>query len=124
MKLRIIVNVLLQQLSLELIYLDNFKITQTLDKEKHLNIVSYFDFLNKVKIKVGFYANTTKGKTSLHREFNGTEILRFLDTVELKDVYPKDVRTNKTAEELKEEDSIKRKRDKCKNFSKCSISFI
>jgi hypothetical protein len=54
MKLRIIVNVLLQQLSLELIYLDNFKITQTLDKEKNINIVSYFDFFNKVKIKVGF----------------------------------------------------------------------
>jgi hypothetical protein len=118
MKLRIIVNVLLQQLSLELIYLDNFKITQTLDKEKHLNIVSYFDFLNKVKIKVGFYANTTKGKTSLHREFNGTEILRFLDTVELKDVYPKDVRTNKTAEELKEEYSIKRKRDNMQELFK------
>jgi hypothetical protein len=73
MKLRIILNVLLQQLSLELIYLDNFKITQTLDKEKHIIIVSYFDFLNKLKIKVGFYQNTTKGKTSLHRlhEFNG-----------------------------------------------------
>jgi hypothetical protein len=105
------VNVLLQQLSLELIYLDNFMITKSLDKEKHLNIVSYFDFLNKVKSKVCFYPITTKGKTSLHREFNGTEILRFIDTVELKDVYPNDVRTNKTAEELKEEDSIKKKRD-------------
>ena len=98
----------------------NFKKAQTLDKEKHLNIVSYFDFLNKVKIKVGFYPKTTKEENSLHREFNGTEILRFLDTIELKDVYPKNVRTNMTPEDLKEEDSIK----KLKNISTCfSLSF-
>jgi hypothetical protein len=37
-----------------------------------------------VKIKVGFYPKTTKEENSLHREFNGTEILRFLDKVKLK----------------------------------------
>ena len=46
----------------------------------------------------------------------GTENLRFLDTVELKDVYPKDVRTNKTADDLKEEDSLKKKRDNMKEL--------
>jgi hypothetical protein len=98
MKLRLIVNVLVHQLSLELINLDNFKITQTLDKENHLNIVSYFDFLNKVKIKVGFYQILQKRKPVCIVNSTGTENLRFLDTVELKDVYPKDVRTNKTWE--------------------------
>ncbi len=75
-------------------------------------------FLNKVKIKVGFYPNTSKGKTSLHREFKGTKILRFLDKVELNDVYPKDIGTNKTAEDLKEEDSIKKNRDNMQELFK------
>ncbi len=44
----------------------------------------------------------------------GTEILRFLYTVEYKDIYLKDVRTNKTADDLKEKDSIKKKRDNMK----------
>ena len=66
------------------------------------------NLLAKVKIKASFYPNITKGKISLH-QLNGTEILRFLEKVELRDVYRKHARVTNTEEEIRREDEIIKK---------------
>ena len=88
MKLRIILNVLLEQLIIDLIILDNFRINQKLDEQKHKNIFSYITFLKSIKINVKFKPFAKQGKTHLHRELNGTEISRFLASVDLCKIYP------------------------------------
>ena len=88
LKLRIVLNVLLEQLVIELIIMDNFKINQKLEIEKHKNIISYMKFLETIKINVKFQPFSKQGKTHLHRELNGTEISRFLANVDLISIYP------------------------------------
>ena len=68
------------------------------------------NLLAKVKIKASFYPNITIGKISLH-QLNGTEILRFLEKVELRDVYRKHARVTNTEEEIRREDEIIKKWD-------------
>ena len=111
MKIRIVFNVLIQQLILELIYQDNFKINQKLDEEKHQNIVSYLNFLKRIKIKVKFVPHSEQGKTSLHRDLNGTEISRFLESILLNDIYPRKINIQQTEAEIEREMEIIQKRD-------------